>query len=61
MDTYDEMVMWSEYAKTGTMTFYPADYTELEVKICQAVQRVVFQGADAQSELDQVAEWYNTK
>ena len=55
------MVMWSEYAKTGTMTFYPADYTELEVKICQAVQRVVFQGADAQSELDQVAEWYNTK
>lgn len=61
MDTYDEMVMWSEYAKTGTMTFYPADYTELEIKICQAVQRVVFQGADAKSELDQVAEWYNNK
>lgn len=59
MEGYDEMVMWSEYAKTGSMTFYPADYTELEVRICQAVQRVVFQGADAQTALDEVADWYN--
>ena len=61
MDGYEEMAMWSDYATTGNMTFFPADYTELEVKICQAVQKVVFQGADAQTELDAVADWYNNK
>ncbi len=61
MANYDEMLMWSEYAKTGSMTFFPADYTELEVKVAQAVQTVVFQGADAQKALDDVANWYNNK
>ena len=61
MDGYEEMKMWSEYATTGNMTFFPADYTELEVKIAQAVQSVVFQGADAQTALDEVANWYNSK
>lgn len=61
MDSYDDMVMWSEYAKTGNMTFYPADYTELEVKICQAVQRAVFQNADPMTVLTEVADWYNAK
>lgn len=58
---YDSMQNWSEYAKTGEITFYPADYTELCVKLVQAVQSVVFNGADAQTELDSVAEWYNNK
>lgn len=61
MDTFEEMQMWSEYATTGTMTFYPADYTELEVKIAQAVQLCVFQGADPMTELTAVADWYNSK
>ena len=43
------------------MTFYPADYTELEVKIAQAVQLCVFQGADPMTELTAVADWYNNK
>ena len=43
------------------MTFFPADYTELETRIAQAVQSVVFQGADAQTALDSVADWYNNK
>lgn len=58
---YESMQSWSEYAKTGEITFYPADYTELCVKLVQAVQSVVFNGADAQTELDSVAEWYNNK
>ena len=58
---YDSMTMWSEYAKTGEITFYPADYTELCTNLVRAVQNVVFNGADAQEELDAVAEWYNTK
>lgn len=61
MDDYEEMKMWSEYATTGNMTFFPADYSELEVKIAQAVQSVVFQGADAQAALDSAADWYNNK
>lgn len=58
---YDSMQMWSEYAKTGEITFYPADYTELCTKLVKAVQNVVFQDADAKTELDEVAEWYNNK
>ena len=58
---YDSMQSWSEYAKTGEITFYPADYTELCTKLVQAVQSVVFNGADAQTELDNVAGWYNSK
>lgn len=58
---YDSMVQWSEYAKTGEITFYPADYTELCTNLVRAVQNVVFNGADAQDELDAVAEWYNNK
>lgn len=61
MDGYEEMLMWGEYATTGTMTFYPADYTELEVRIAQAVQKCVFQGADPMTELTAVADWYNNK
>lgn len=58
---YDSMLMWSEYAKTGEITFYPADYTELCTRLVKAVQGVVFQGKDAKTELDSVAEWYNNK
>jgi multiple sugar transport system substrate-binding protein len=58
---YDSMTQWSEYAKTGTITFYPADYTELCIKLVDAVQNVVFNGADAKTELDNVASWYNEK
>lgn len=58
---YDSMVQWSDYAKTGEITFYPADYTELSVKLVDAVQNVVFNGADAQEELDAVCNWYNNK
>ena len=61
MANYDEMVMWSNYAKTGSLTFFPPDYTELEVKLATAVQTVVYQGADAKQALDDVANWYNTK
>lgn len=60
-EMYDEMVEWSEYAKTGEITFYPADYTELCTNLVKAVQNVVYNGADAQEELDAVAEWYNSK
>lgn len=60
-EMYDSMQMWSEYAKTGEITFYPADYTELCTKLVKAVQNVVFQDADAKTELDEVAEWYNNK
>lgn len=60
-EMYDSMQMWSEYAKTGEITFYPADYTELCIKLVKAVQNVVFQDADAKTELDEVAEWYNNK
>ena len=58
---YEDMMEWSEYAQTGEITFYPADYTELCTELVGAVQRVVYQGADAKEELDSVAEWYNSK
>lgn len=61
LPSYDELIMWGEYAKTGKITFFPADYTELEVKLAQAVQTVVFMGADAQTALNEVADWYNNK
>ena len=58
---YEDMMEWSEYAQTGEITFYPADYTELCTELVGAVQRVVYHGADAKEELDSVAEWYNSK
>ncbi len=58
---YDSMVMWSDYATTGEITFYPADYTELCTNLVKAVQNVCFNGADAKTELDAVVNWYNTK
>ena len=61
MDTYEDMQMWSEYATTGTMVFFPEDYSELSVRLAQAVQTVVFQGADAKTALDEAANWYNSK
>ena len=59
--TYKDMQMWSEYAKTGAIVFFPADYSELSSRLAQAVQKVVFQGADAKAQLDSVAKWYNAK
>lgn len=47
--------------KQVKLHFYPADYTELCTKLVKAVQNVVFQDADAKTELDEVAEWYNNK
>lgn len=61
MDSYDEWVSWNEYASEGQVEFYPEDYTELSVKLVQAASNVIFNGADAQTELDSVANWYNEK
>lgn len=61
LPAYNEMVMWSEYAKTGKVVFFPADYSELSSTLAQAVQTVVFKGADAKAKLDEVANWYNQK
>ena len=51
----------NEFISYLTVAILPADYTELETRIAQAVQSVVFQGADAQTALDSVADWYNNK
>lgn len=61
LDNYDELVSWNEYASEGQVEFYPEDYTELSVKLVQAASNVIFNGADAQTELDGVANWYNEK
>lgn len=61
MDNYEELKMWNEYASTGSVEFYPEDYSELSVRLAQAAQNVVFNGADAATELDTVAKWYNEK
>ncbi|MFA6845400.1 MAG: sugar ABC transporter substrate-binding protein [Sphaerochaetaceae bacterium] len=61
MPTFNDMQMWSEYAKTGSIVFFPADYSELSSKLAQAVQKVVFHGGDARTQLDEVANWYNGK
>lgn len=61
MDTYQELVSWNEYAKGGQVEFYPEDYSELSVKLAQAAQNIVFNGADAKTELDNTANWYNEK
>lgn len=59
LENFDELKMWNEYAATGQVEFYPENYGELSVELARAAQQVVFQGADAQTELDKVAEWYN--
>lgn len=59
MDNYEELKSWSDYAKTGTVIFYPANYTELSTKLVQAAQQVVYHNADAKIQLDSVATWYN--
>lgn len=61
LDNYDELKMWNEYAATGSVEFYPEDYSELSVKLVQAAQNVVFNGADAKAALDETANWYNEK
>ena len=61
MSNYKELVSWNEYASKGKVEFYPADYSELSVKLVQAAQNVVFNGADKKKELDNVANWYNEK
>jgi multiple sugar transport system substrate-binding protein len=61
MPAYKDMQMWSSYAKTGSIVFFPADYSELSSRLAQAVQKVVFQGSDAKTQLDEVARWYNAK
>lgn len=61
MENYEELLNWNEYSKGGQVQFYPQDYSELSVKLAQAAQRIVFNGADAKSELDQTAKWYNEK
>lgn len=59
LDNYEELITWNEYAGKGQVEFYPSDYSELSVKLVQAAQNVVFNGLDAQTELDRVADWYN--
>lgn len=61
MPNYDEMIMWSDYAKTGKMEFFPADYPEMSFKLGEAVQNILYQGADTQAKLNEVADWYNNK
>ena len=59
LSNYNELKTWYEYSKTGQVEFYPENYKELSQKMAQAAQRVVFEGSDAQKELDSVATWYN--
>ncbi len=61
LSNYYELVSWNEYASKGQVEFYPADYSELSVKLAQVAQYVVFHDYDAKAELDKVAEWYNKK
>ena len=61
LENYEELKMWNEYASTGKVQFYPEDYTELSVKLVQTAQNIIFNGADARTELDSVAAWYNEK
>lgn len=61
MKNYNELKMWNEYAATGRVAFYPADYTEMAVRLAQAAQDVVFRNVAAKSALDSVANWYNSK
>ncbi|WP_313560166.1 ABC transporter substrate-binding protein [Ruminiclostridium cellobioparum] len=61
MANYDELLSWNEYASKGKVEFYPADYSELSVKLVQAAQNVIFGGKDSKTELDNAANWYNSK
>ncbi len=61
MANYDELLSWNEYAGKGKVEFYPADYSELSVKLVQAAQNVIFGGKDSKTELDNAANWYNSK
>lgn len=61
LSNYDELKSWCEYASNGKVEFFPQDYSELSVKLAQAAQKVVFQNADAATQLNDVANWYNTK
>lgn len=58
---YDEIKSWNAYAADGKVQFYPEDYSELSVKLVQAAQNAVFNGADPKASLDEVANWYNSK
>ncbi len=59
MSNYADLKSWSDYAAKGTVIFYPANYTELSTKLVQVAQQVVYQNADAKTQLDSVATWYN--
>lgn len=61
MSNYANLKSWNDYASTGSVIFYPADYTELSTKLVQAAQQVIFQNADAKTQLNDVAAWYNQK
>lgn len=59
MENYKELKSWSDYAKTGTVIFYPANYTELSTKLVQAAQQVIYHNADPKIQLDSIATWFN--
>lgn len=61
LPNYAELKMWNEYAATGRVAFYPADYTEMAVRLANAAQKVVFRNTPAKQALDEVAKWYNNK
>jgi ABC-type glycerol-3-phosphate transport system substrate-binding protein len=61
LPNYNELKMWNEYAATGSVAFYPADYTEMAVRLAKAAQEVVFRNTSAKQALDEVANWYNNK
>lgn len=61
LSNYEVLKTWNEYASTGKMTVHPEDYAELSVELVRAAQQVVFNGADAKTQLDNVANWYNQK
>ncbi len=61
LPNYDELKMWNEYAATGSVTFYPDDYTEMAVRLAKAAQEAIFRNTPAKKALDEVANWYNNK
>jgi ABC-type glycerol-3-phosphate transport system substrate-binding protein len=61
LPNYTELKMWNEYAATGSVAFYPADYTEMAVRLAKAAQEAIFRNTPAKQALDEVANWYNNK
>ncbi|GAA1008004.1 hypothetical protein Aple_044650 [Acrocarpospora pleiomorpha] len=56
----EELGRWRDYLlKDGRASRYPEDYSELSTEAVKAAQKVVFEGGDVASALQQVAKNYN--